>query len=294
MKPAPFEFRAPSSLDGVLEEMRQHGEAARILAGGQSLVPLMNLRMLQPSVLVSINHCAELAYIKGDKDSLVCGALARQWDVEHDPVAIERCPLLVQALHYVGARSNRNRGTVCGSLAHADPLAELPAVALALDAEMVAASSTGRRILPAQQFFVGPLENCLRPGEILEAVRFPFAPAGSHACFVELGNRSHGFAIAGVALEVAFGDGGRCSRARLAVMGGENIAKRITETESMLAGSIIDEAVAREAGRTTAAMVDVAGDFHADVAYRRELVAVLVERALVQIASSAAKKARSS
>ncbi|MCW5749595.1 MAG: FAD binding domain-containing protein [Alphaproteobacteria bacterium] len=293
MKPAPFEFRAPVSLDGVLEEMREHGEAARILAGGQSLVPLMNLRMLQPSVLVSINHCKELSYIRAEEDGLVCGALARQWDVEHDQVAIQRCPLLVQALHHVGARSNRNRGTVCGSLAHADPLAELPAVALALDADMIAASSTGRRVVPAREFFVGALENSLRPDEILEAVRFPYAPTGSRSCFIELGNRNHGFAIAGVALEVTFGEDGRCRRARLAVMGGENIAKRASDTEVALAGSIIDEAAAREAGRLTASLVDVAGDFHADAAYRRELVAVLVERALIQVASGAAGRARS-
>ncbi|MEX2631004.1 MAG: xanthine dehydrogenase family protein subunit M [Tistlia sp.] len=284
MKPAAFEFRSPRALDEVLLELREHGEDARILAGGQSLVPLMNFRMLQPAVLVSINDCAELSYIREEEDGVLCGALARQWDVENHPGARRSCPLLAEALRHVGGRSNRNRGTVCGSLTHADPLAELPAVALALDAVMLVNGPSGRREIAAADFFVGALENCLQPQEMLEATRFPRQPRGVRSAFLEMGNRKHGFALAGVALELGIEDG-KCSSVRIAVMGGESTARRLHRTERQLLGSPVDAATRREMGRLATQEVEMAGDFHADGAYRKQLAGVLVERALAEAAA---------
>lgn len=284
MKPAAFSFRAPRELEGVLAEMAEHGEDARILAGGQSLVPLMNLRMLQPAVLVSINDCAELAYVREEQDDVVIGAAARQWEVEHDPAVLRHCPLLAEALQYVGGRSNRNRGTVCGSLAHADPLAELPTVALALGATMVVNGASGRRSVPAGGFFVGALENCLAPGEMLEAVRFPKDADGRRSCFLESGNRKHGFALAGVAVSLELDDEGRCRRPRVAVMGGESIARRLEEVEASLEGARPVPALLREVGRLAEGGVEMVGDFHADRAYRAHLVGVLLQRAISRAA----------
>ncbi len=280
MKPAAFSFRAPRELDGVLAEMAAHGEEARILAGGQSLVPLMNLRMLQPAVLVSINDCPDLDYVRAEEEGIVIGAAARQWDVERHPLVREACPLLADALQYVGGRSNRNRGTVCGSLAHADPLAELPTVALALEATMIANGPGGRRAVPARDFFLGALENCLEPEEVLEAVRFPRRAAGERACFLESGNRKHGFALAGVAVTLSLDADGRCRSPRLAVMGGESIARRLAEPEARLEGERPEPALLAEVARIAEGSVQMAGDFHADSAYRAHLVGVLLQRAV--------------
>lgn len=288
MKPAAFAFNAPRTLEEVVAAMQSYGEDGRILAGGQSLVPLMNLRMLQPAVLVSINDCLDLAYLRAEDNTLYCGAATRQWDVESDPLARDACPLLVQALHFVGGRSNRNRGTLCGSLAHADPLAELPTVALALDATIIANGPSGRRKVPAAEFFVGPLENCLESDEIVEAAHFPFQDEAAGSCFLELGNRKHGFALAGVAAEVVLDDAGRCERARLSVMGGASMPRRLSEIETHLTGATIDSETAHECGVLAVASTDPAGDFHADRAYRQQLVAVLVERALLKASAAAA------
>lgn len=285
MKPAAFEFRAPTTLNGVVGELRQHGEDARILAGGQSLLPLMNFRVLQPAVLISINDCPELDYVLDNGDAIVCGALARQWDVEHDPAVRRACPLLAAALGYVGGRSNRNRGTVCGSLAHADPLAELPAVALALDAVMLVNGPAGRREIPAADFFVGALENVLEPDEMLEAVRFPKQPQGTRSAFLEMGNRKHGFALAGVAVEIALGPDGRCGSARLAVMGGESTPRRLRRVEEQLLGALLEPPLLRAAASLVEEEVAMAGDVHADAAYRKRLAGVLVERALGGLAA---------
>lgn len=280
MKPAAFSFRAPRELEGVLAELAAHGEDARILAGGQSLVPLMNLRMLQPAVLVSINDCAELAYLREEPDQLVIGAAARQWDVENDPAVHRHCPLLAEALRHVGGRSNRNRGTVCGSLAHADPLAELPTAALALEATMVVNGPAGRRDVPAAAFFLGALENCLGPEEMLEAVRVPKDAGARRSCFLESGNRKHGFALAGVAVSLELDGESRCRGARVAVMGGESIARRLGEVETALEGERPEPALLAEVGRQAEGSVEMAGDFHADRAYRAHLVGVLLQRAI--------------
>jgi CO/xanthine dehydrogenase FAD-binding subunit len=247
LKPASFDFFAPRSLDSVLALLGSHGEDCRMLAGGQSLVPLLNLRMLQPAVLISINECDELSYIKETSPAIVCGALTRQVEVERSDLIQRHVPLLAKAARLIGGSANRNRGTVCGSLAHADPLAELPAVALALDATFVVNGQGGRREVAAADFFLSELSTCIEPDEMLEEVRFPKRSAGERATFLEIGNRRHGFAVAGIAVQLNLDGDQNCKGARIAALGAGSVALRLRRAEEILQGqklgpSVVDEA----------------------------------------------------
>jgi len=290
MKPAPFRYFAPATLAGALDLLAEHGEEARILAGGQSLVPLMNLRVLKPASLISINHCPELDYIRATPDAIVIGAAARQAAGEESAEVARHCPLLAATLPFVGGAANRNRGTICGSLAHADPLAELPACAIALEAEFVLARAGGRRTVPARQFFVAELTNCLDSGEMLEAVRFPSVrDADVRAAFVEVGNRKHGFAVAGVAVQFALDAAGRCADVRIAGIGFGPVPRRFTSSEDLLAGARPSEAVFLEAGKLASGESGGGSDIHADAAYRKAMAGVLVERALRKALSTSGR-----
>ncbi|MCW5745859.1 MAG: FAD binding domain-containing protein [Alphaproteobacteria bacterium] len=288
MKPAPFRFTAPGARAELLQTLAEHGDAARVLAGGQSLVPLMNMRMVQPALLVSINLCRELDYIRVEDGALVIGALTRQSTAEQSPLVHRHCPLLAAALPWVGGMANRNRGTVCGSLAHADPLAELPAVALALEAQMVVSRAGATRHVSARDFFVDALTSCLQPGEMLEAVRFPAARPGDRVAFLEIANRSHAFAVAGAALRVTLDADGRCSALGIAVIGGGSTARRLAGAERALQGRALDRAAIDDAVATVGAEVDPIADIHADAGYRRHALGVLVGRALRNAAGASA------
>jgi len=279
MKPASFDFRAPAELAGVLDQLAAYGDDARILAGGQSLVPLMNLRMVQPAVLISINKCDDLDTIARKDERLFCGARVRQAAAEENELVRQDCPLLAAALPYVGGQANRNRGTVCGSIAHADPLAELPAVALALDAEMHVASKSGTHCIAAEDFFLGELDTALKPGEFLQAVAFKRQLSTERSTFLELGNRRHGFAVAGLALRLEIEDGS-CTMARIATMGGGAVAQRISSAEAVLEGAAIDETVIVAAVAALRAALDPPHDVHADADYRRHALGVMLDRAL--------------
>jgi carbon-monoxide dehydrogenase medium subunit len=217
VKPPPFDYAAPTTLDEALELLAAHAEdEPRVLAGGQSLVPLMNFRLAQPRYLVDLRLIEGLRGIRADGDALVIGAMARQSDVQRAAEVLVGTPLLAEALGHVGHAPIRNSGTVGGSLAHADPAAELPAVALALDAELVAAGPGGTRRIPAAEFFTGPFSTALEPGEILTEARFPHR-GGGHA-FVEFAQTHGSFALVGVAAVVEL-DGGTVVRAALALSG---------------------------------------------------------------------------
>lgn len=281
MKPAPFAFAAPDTLDGVLAALAAEGDDARVLAGGQSLVPLMNLRMVRPAMLVSINRCGELDYVARRDGHLEIGALVRQADAETNETVRADCPLLAAALPYLGAQANRNRGTVCGSIAHADPLAELPAVALALDAEMIVAGTGGERRIAAADFFLGELTTALEPGGMLRAVAFRRQAADERSAFLEVGNRRHGFAVAGVALRWKVADG-ICDFARVAMLGAGPMACRVREAEAALVGRRLDGAAIDAAVEAVRANVAPPTDVHADADYRRHVLGVLVRRGLQQ------------
>ncbi|MBN9427605.1 MAG: FAD binding domain-containing protein [Burkholderiales bacterium] len=287
MKPSKFEFHEPRSLAEAIETLGRYGEDARILAGGQSLVPLLNFRILQPRALISINHCPELAYLREDNGQIQCGAGTRQVDAERSPVVGGRVPLLAAALPWVGGIANRNRGTVCGSLAHADPLAELPAVALALDAQFRINGLQGAREVPARDFFIGDLTTAVEPGEMLESVRFPCCGTKAGASFVEVGNRAHGFAVVGVAAHLEFDERDRCGSVRLAAIGVGGVPIRLEAAEAILLRADRLPQAAAEAAAVAASGVEPMGGIHADAEYKKELLATLVERAVLKAASAA-------
>jgi len=286
MKPAPFEFFAPRSREEVLEKLAEYGDDARILAGGQSLVPLMNSRMVQPAVVVSINHCPALSYIKRAGNHLVCGALTRQVEAEESEDVRAHVPLMHEAMPLVGGAANRNRGTVCGSLAHADPLAELTAVAVALDAEFLVASKKGARTLTADQFFVSQLQNAMEAGEMLDEVRFPVT-AGAKATFLEVGNRRHAFAIVGLAAQMIVDGGGACRGVRIAAIGLGPTPMRLRAAEAVLEGKATTPALLNQVAEAAREGIHPTTDIHADAEYRRYMAGVLATRAAAEISSVA-------
>lgn len=284
MKPAIFEFSAPESLEGVLESLDRYGEEGRVLAGGQSLVPLLNLRMASFKGLVSINHCSELSYIREEDGVLRIGALTRQQEANESSAVRRFSPLFAEALPEVGCMASRNRGTVCGSLAHADPCAELPAVAAALDAEFLIVSRTGSRIATAPEFFVSELSNCMEPGEMLQEVRIPVAPPDAKVAFAKVSSRAHGFALVAVSTQMTFDRQAKCTSARLAVVGGGPTPMRLAEAERLLVGERVTDELILEAVDRTLPTLDPATDLHADSSYRRQVIGKLIRRTINEVA----------
>lgn len=260
--------------------LAEHGPEAKILAGGQSLLPLLNMRLVRPAVLVDINRIARLDYMRAENGHLAIGAVTRDRDVELWTEGRERCPILTEALRWVGHVEIRNRGTVCGSLAHADPAAELPVIAVALGAELVAESVRGRRTIRAADFFVSVLTTALAADELLTEVRVPVLRPGTGWGFVEFARRQGDFALAAVAALLERGSDGRCARARIVLGGVDATPVRAERAERCLVGERFGKERFAVAGREAAAELEPASDVHASAAYRRTLAAVLVERAL--------------
>jgi aerobic carbon-monoxide dehydrogenase medium subunit len=279
MKPPPFEYLRPADLDGVLAALVGNDGETKILAGGQSLVPMMNLRVVAPKRLVDINRVYGLDRIAVEGDRLVIGALARHADVMASPVVRQYAPLVAAAYRHVAHRPIRNRGTIGGNLAHADPASELPAVMLALDAEMALRSRNGERRVPAERFFLGTFETAAGADELLTAIHIPLAAGGRRWGFEEVSQRQGDFAL--VAVAATFGlDGARCANPHLACAGVADRALRIGAAEAVLEGQSPDEAVFQQVAARAAAAVDPPEDVHADAAYRRDLVRALTRRAL--------------
>ncbi len=285
MKPPPFRYHTPRSLSEALDLLREAPGDARVLAGGQSLVPLLNLRLAYPEVLVDLNRVDGLSYIREDGDRLRIGAMTRQREAEFSALLAERCPIIVEALTQVGHPAIRNRGTVGGSLAHADPVAELPCVMMALGADLVLAGAGGERVVGAGEFFLGPYETALSSGEILVEVRVPVAPPA--ASFVEFSRRHGDFALAEAA--VVLEGNGTVSGARVAAAGPAWTPSRLGAVERLVATAGVsgaDDARQREVveeveGIAAAALEEL--PVHADATpYQRRLAAVLVKRAVAQ------------
>ena len=281
MKPPPFDYHAPGTLPEALGLLERHGLDAKVLAGGQSLVPLLNFRLARPAVIVDIDRIGDLGAIHDDAAAkeISFGALVRQTDAERSPIVARRCPLLAHALGHVGHRTIRNRGTVGGSLAHADPSAELPLVLRALDGRVRAASSRGERWIDARDLFVGYLTTSLAPDELLVEARFPYLPAGTGWGFEEFSRRSGDFAIAAVCATVALA-GSEIARATIGVAGGGPRPVRAEEAERALAGTLPDAARLGRAAQDAADACEVEGDIHGSAELRRELIATLTRRAL--------------
>ncbi len=280
MKPAPFDYEAPETLEETLELLRQHGDDAKILAGGQSLVPAMNFRLAQPAVLVDVNGVEGLDFIRESDEGLELGALVRQRAAERSPLVSKRCPLLREALPWVAHPQIRNRGTVGGSLAHADPAAELPAVMLALGAKVEVRSSSGARTVAAEDFSQGLFETALEPEEMLTSVRVPSAPPGTGSAFVETSRRSGDFALVGVAVLLRRSEG-VVDHCRIALLSVADQAVLAGGAMARLMGTAATPDDIREAAAIAAADdIDPLGDLHASPAFRRHLAGVLVRRAL--------------
>lgn len=284
MKPPVFEFSAPTHLSGVLERLAHYGDEGRVLAGGQSLVPLLNMRMASPRGLVSINHCDELSYIRPADECLTIGALTRQQEANASEMVKSMCPLLAAVLPEIGCRASRNRSTICGSLAHADPCAELPAVAVALDAVFVVRSEQGMREIDAAEFFVSELCNSMEPGEMLEAVRFPVGEASTRVAFSKISSRAHGFALAAVATQLDIAADGTCTSARIAAVGGGPTPVRLVDAERVMIGQRVSGEAARAAADAALPMLDPSSDLHADSDYRRHVIGKMIRQTVCQAA----------
>jgi len=284
MKPAPFAYHAPDTLEAALELAARHGPDARWLAGGQSLVPAMNFRLVEPAVLLDLNWLSELDYVEETREGgLHIGAMARQRRVERDPAVARLCPLLADVMPYVAHPQIRNRGTVGGSMVHADPAAELPVVAVALDARFRVRSVDDERSVAAADFFQGLFTVDLNPGEILVDVHIPPWPAGSGWSFLEVARRHGDYALVGVAALLSLDSDGRCRRARLVYL---NVGDRPIDARKaarQLEGErVTGEVIAAAAHTAASEEIDPVADVHASVGYQRHLVRVLTGRALQQ------------
>ena len=281
MRPPPFSYADPSTVDEALALLAEHGDDATILAGGQSLVPLLNFRLAQPAVIVDINRIADLAYIERRNGTLEIGALTRQRAVERSALVSEACPLLGEAIAEVGHVQTRNRGTVGGSLAHADPTAEISAAVTALGGRLRLRSASGERTLTPDEFFVSNLMTAMEPGEMLVAVALPVWPAGTATCFNEFCRRQGDFAIAGAAAALAFGDDGRIERAGLALLGaGDRIFDGTSIASEMLCGEKPSDDAVRAVAQRVQENVEPLSDIHSPADFRRHLAGVVTRRAL--------------
>ncbi len=283
MKPAWFDYYAPRSLDEALRILAEAGSNGRVLAGGQSLMPMLNCRLLNPDVLVDINRIEALNRLDVTDDTLTVGALVRHVDLLHDARVRDGWPLLFEATKQVAHPAIRNRGTVCGSVAHNDPAAEHPSVLVTLGGTVVIAGAAGRRELPAEQFFTGILSTALRPGEMVVAIRYPRPPAGAGAGFAEFARRLGDFAMAGAAATLTMRDG-ICEHARLTIVGMGEGPFRARAAEDVLAahrlGADECDEIFAEAAEKVRAAVEPADDVHASSSYRRHLAGVMAKRAL--------------
>jgi len=295
MKPPPFAYAAPDTVEEAVGLLTEHADAEpRVLAGGQSLIPLMNFRLAKPGYLVDLRNVAGLSGIRRDGDVLVIGAMTRMAEVERSPEVAVAAPLVTEAVGLVAHAPVRNSGTVGGSLAHADPAAELPAVALALDADLVAAGPGGTRVIPAAEFFTGPYSTALAADEILTEIRLPVWPGG-HA-FTEFSRVHANFAVVAVAALVELdgnGDGGgdRIRRAALALAGVAPTPVRATAAERALAGAPADAAAIRAAADAAATSLSPAGDLHASPETRRGLARTYLRRG-IELAVARARNER--
>lgn len=288
MKLPPFALATPRSVEEAVAYRVEFADDAAVLAGGQSLLPLMALRLATPAVLVDLRHVAGLdRVVVADDGGVTIGAMVRQRTVERHPDVWQRAPLLPEAIATIGHVTIRNQGTVAGSIAHADPAAELPAVALATEATMVIAGATGRREVPADDFFAGYMTTTLAPDELLTEVRFPCCAPGTGVAFEEFSRRHGDFALVGVAAMVRIDGAGHVADARLALAGVDTSPVRATSAEAMLTGATPSHDVFAAAGAAAAAAVEPIDDLHGTSAYRRHLTGVLVRKAVAVAAQRA-------
>ncbi|MCL4562807.1 MAG: FAD binding domain-containing protein [Chloroflexi bacterium] len=284
MKPASFEYYAPTNVDEALARLAELGYGVKVLAGGQSLVPSMNFRLAQPPALLDLNNVQELFYIRPTSDGGVAiGTMTRDSQVEHDALIKEKFPIIAAAMHFMAHPQIRNRGTFGGAIAHADPTAQLPAVVLALNGRMRIRSQQGERWVAAEEFFVGPFTSVLEPEELLVEVELPPTPAHSGWSYRQMERQAGAQALVGVAVMVSLDEAGKCRSARIAFLSVGETAVLARQAAQMLTGQK-PTAELIHAAAETAANVDIepGGDIHCSVEYRRHLAEVLARQALTE------------
>ena len=280
MKLPPLEYACPTTLSEAVSLLASRGGDAKAIAGGQSLMPMLAFRVVAPTLLVDLRKLAELREIKVSGDGVRLGAMVRWRDIEDDQRLATAHPLLKAAVEHVAHYQIRNRGTVGGSLAHADPAAEMPGIAVTCDADIAVTGSSGSRVIPAKDFFLGALTTALEPDEIITEIKLPAWPAGRRWGFREFARRRGDFAMAAAALFYDRDAGGKAANAHVGIIGLGDRPRRLTEVEGVINGSTIDEATIARAAEVTSATVDAQEDIHASAAYRRSLAGTMVERAL--------------
>ena len=279
MKPVDFTLHRPETLDDAVAILAEHAEDSKVLAGGQSLVPLLNFRLARPEHLVDLSRIAGLAQLRRTRDEVIVGAMVRQANAERSPAIAENTPLLAAALPHIAHPPIRNRGTIGGSLAHGDPAAELPAVARALDARFIAVGPRGRREIAARDFFHGNLMTDLAADEILVNVLFDHAPANTGAAFEEVSRRRGDFALVGAGAQVTINDG-TVSDIRICLTGVSATPHRGTEAEQLLVGQPLTDGLLAEAADATRSTIRPSGDLHATAEYRKDVAGLVLTRAV--------------
>src|SRR5579883_422879 len=281
MKPPRFQYCAPRILDEALALLDQYEEDIKVLAGGQSFVPLLNMRLAGPAHIVDINHLSELLYIETEESYLAIGALARQRQIERSVLVQHKHPLLVEAIKHIGHMQIRNRGTVVGSIAHADPAAELPALLTCLGGEVLAQSVRGERVIQAEDFFQGYLTTSLEPGEMLTEVRFPWISPMAGWSFLEFARRSGDYALVGAIAVLTPDENDRCMAAHIAYLGIAGSPIRARAVENVVIGTALEDATLDRAAEISRSIVaEDMSDVHATTEYRRALTAELTRRVL--------------
>jgi CO/xanthine dehydrogenase FAD-binding subunit len=283
MKPPLFEYDDPATVDEALALLTEHGDEAKVLAGGQSLVPLLNFRLARPERLIDINKLDPLAYVRADDGVLRIGTLTRHATLECSPDVVARVPLLSEAVSLVGHVQIRNRGTVGGSVAHADSAAELPVAFAALEARYHVRSRDRERVIASDEMFVTHMTTTLEVEELLTEIEVPVPPPHTGAAFVEFARRHGDFALGGAAVLLTLDDG-VCTRARIGLLAAAPTPIRARAAEEWLLGAAIDARAAGEAARRAVADIHPTGDIHGGTDYRRALVETLVQRAILRAA----------
>ena len=281
MKPPRFHYCAPHMLDEALALLDLNSEDTKVLAGGQSFVPLLNMRLASPTYVIDINHIAELHYIEQEDGYVAIGATVRQRQVERSLLVLEKHPLLVEVIKHIGHMQIRNRGTVVGSVAHADPAAELPALLTCLNGEVLVQSIHGERVIKAEEFFMGYLSTALEPGEMLTEVRFPLISPKAGWAFLEFARRSGDYALVGAVAVLNPAVDDLCNSAHIAYLGISGAPIRAYDVEAAIVGSALDETALDTAAEASMLLVsEDMDDVHASVEYRRVLTGELTKRVL--------------
>ncbi len=289
MKPSQFGYHRASSVEEAVRLLEAYEGSARLLAGGQSLAPMLNMRLVRPDALVDINRLGELSGVEAAGDATILGALVRYSTIETSPVVAERLPLLREVVTHVGDRQVRNRGTIGGSLCQGDPTGELPLASLLLDAVVSVTGPAGSRSIPLGELYVGSYATALEPSEVLTSVRFP--PSPPHHAFAEMCRRHNDFAVVSVACAGTRDASGTWSDVRIGLGGVADTPVRATSAEAALIGTVLDDSDLERAGELSLEVVDAPNDIRATAEYRHHLVPVYVRRVLAALRASAAGEA---